>query len=35
MKSCHYPKSVHVNTYTRMRKGKLEIVCEHCRSARS
>jgi len=35
MKSCQYPKSVHVNTYKRFRKGKFETVREHCRSARS
>ncbi len=31
-KSCTFPKSVHVREYTRFRKGRLEIVCEHCRS---
>jgi hypothetical protein len=35
MKSCNYPKAVHVNAYFRTRKGKREYVCEHCRSARS
>jgi hypothetical protein len=32
MVACNYPKSVHVCTYYRFRKGKLEQVCEHCRS---
>jgi hypothetical protein len=35
MKVCHYPKSVHVNSYTRFRQGKFERVSEHCRSTRS
>jgi hypothetical protein len=35
MKVCHYPKPVHVVAYTRFRKGKLEHVCEHCRSPRA
>ena len=26
-------KSVHVSSYTRFKKGKLETVCEHWRSA--
>lgn len=30
--ACHFPKGVHVRQYTRFRKGKLEVVCEHCRS---
>ncbi len=29
---CHYPKSVHVRSYMRRRLGRLERVCEHCRS---
>lgn len=31
-KSCAFPKPVHVRQYMRFRKGRLEIVCEHCRS---
>lgn len=31
--ACMYPKAVHVRAYQRFRKGKLETVCEHCRSA--
>lgn len=31
-KTCAYPKAVHVNRYTRRRRGRLEYVCEHCRS---
>ncbi len=34
MKTCAYPKSVHVRQYTRVRKGKQELVSEHCRSPR-
>lgn len=29
---CHFPKGVHVRKYFRFRKGKLEVVSEHCRS---
>jgi hypothetical protein len=29
---CTYPKAVHVNTYKRLRFGRFEQVCEHCRS---
>ena len=32
MKTCQYPKSVHVNAYQRFRNGKLEHVSEHCRA---
>ncbi|WP_259375188.1 hypothetical protein [Roseateles chitosanitabidus] len=32
MHFCHWPKSVHVRPYTRTRFGRLESVCEHCRS---
>jgi len=32
MKTCAYPKSVHVRSYQRFRKGVIETVCEHCRS---
>jgi len=31
-KICTFPKSVHVNAYTRFRKGRLEYVSEHCRA---
>lgn len=30
--TCSYPKAVHVRQYLRFRKGRLESVCEHCRS---
>lgn len=30
--SCTYPRGVHVNQYQRFRKGRLELVREHCRS---
>lgn len=29
---CAFPKAVHVRPYTRYRFGRLESVCEHCRS---
>jgi hypothetical protein len=29
---CNLPKAVHVCAYTRVRFGKLEYVCEHCRT---
>lgn len=32
MHHCTYPKGVHVRAYVRFRFGKLENVCEHCRS---
>lgn len=32
MITCHYPRSVHVSAYLRFRRGRLEWVCEHCRS---
>lgn len=32
MHFCTYPKSVHVRQYVRFRFGRLESVCEHCRS---
>ena len=32
MVSCKWPRAVHVRSYTRFRKGRLELVCEHCRS---
>jgi hypothetical protein len=32
MRICAYPKSVHVRSYVRLRFGRLEHVCEHCRS---
>lgn len=32
MHFCTFPKSVHVRAYQRVRFGKPELVCEHCRS---
>jgi hypothetical protein len=32
MHYCMYPKSVHVRAYVRFRFGRIEHVCEHCRS---
>lgn len=32
MRICMYPRAVHVRPYVRFRLGKLENVCEHCRS---
>jgi len=32
MRICAYPRGVHVRPYIRFRFGKLEHVCEHCRS---
>lgn len=32
MRICMYPKTVHVRAYIRFRFGRLENVCEHCRS---
>ncbi len=32
MRTCSYPKAVHVRAYVRFRKGRIENVCEHCRS---
>lgn len=29
---CSYPRAVHVVAYIRHRLGRLEYVCEHCRS---
>lgn len=28
---CTFPKGVHVSSYVRLRFGRLEHVCEHCR----
>jgi len=30
--NCTWPKGVHVNQYLRWKKGRLEVVREHCRS---
>jgi hypothetical protein len=32
MPLCMFPKAVHVRSYVRVRFGRLEQVCEHCRS---
>ena len=32
MHFCTYPMSVHVRNYVRFRFGRLENVCQHCRS---
>ncbi len=32
MKTCNFPKPVHVRPYQRRRNGRMESVCEHCRS---
>lgn len=32
MTTCSYPKGVHVRAYFRLRFGRWESVCEHCRS---
>lgn len=32
MKTCSWPKAVHVNPYWRFKNGRWERVCEHCRS---
>ena len=32
MQICMHPRSVHVRRYVRFRYGRLEDVCEHCRS---
>lgn len=32
MQLCMFPRSVHVRSYVRFRLGRLESVCEHCRS---
>lgn len=32
MHKCSYPKAVHVRSYMRVRFGRPEHVCEHCRS---
>lgn len=32
MRICMFPKAVHVRPYVRYRFGRLEHVCEHCRS---
>lgn len=29
---CAFPKAVHVSPYARLRFGRMEHVCEHCRS---
>lgn len=29
---CMYPRAVHVRNYVRVRFGRIEHVCEHCRS---
>lgn len=29
---CSLPRGVHVSSYFRIRKGRWESVCEHCRS---
>lgn len=32
MRICMHPRAVHVRPYVRRRFGRLEQVCEHCRS---
>jgi len=32
MRFCMYPQAVHVRQYVRFRFGRIENVCEHCRS---